>query len=140
MAHPKNFGSIKSYLDRKGIPDCVLYYYLSKKTENYRQLLRKSRARPRTRNQNNTQNNNNQNAASNNQVPSVVKPENNGVTTRQQREQKTEPQNVSSSNVPNQANSGNNNDGLINASSSPTIGMPMSQDDNAAHQSPLNAM
>lgn len=107
----------------------MLYYYLSKKTENYRQLLRKSRARPRTRNQN-TQNNNNTNNSANNQVQTVVKPENNGVTTRQQKEQKTEPQTVSSSVPCSQGNGNNASDGLLTTSASPTIVMPAINDEN----------
>ena len=47
LQHPKNFGMIAQYLERKTVSDCVQYYYMSKKTENYKQLLRKSRTRPR---------------------------------------------------------------------------------------------
>ncbi|KAG8223441.1 hypothetical protein J437_LFUL008521 [Ladona fulva] len=47
LQHPKNFGLVASYLERKSVCDCVQHYYLSKKTEGYRQLLRKSRQRAR---------------------------------------------------------------------------------------------
>ena len=42
LLHPKNFGQIAQFLERKTVSDCVQFYYLSKKTENYKQLLRKS--------------------------------------------------------------------------------------------------
>lgn len=48
LLHPKNFGQISSFLDRKSSPECVQYYYLSKKSENYKQLLRKQ-VKKRTR-------------------------------------------------------------------------------------------
>jgi nuclear receptor co-repressor 1 len=51
LLHPKNFGQIAQFLERKTVSDCVQYYYLSKKTENYKQLLRKSKMRRRGRNQ-----------------------------------------------------------------------------------------
>lgn len=48
LQHPKNFGAIAQSLEHKSVPDCVLHYYLTKKTENYKQLLRKSRQRTRS--------------------------------------------------------------------------------------------
>lgn len=42
---PKNFGQIAQFLDRKSVSDCVQYYYLSKKTENYKQLMRRVKGR-----------------------------------------------------------------------------------------------
>lgn len=81
LQHPKNFGVIASYLDRKSVPDCVQHYYLTKKTENYKRLLRRSRARTRA-SRNNPQKVNN---ASNNSVVDILTTT--GVTTRLQREQ-----------------------------------------------------
>lgn len=54
LQHPKNFGAIASAFDHKSVNDCVQHYYLTKKTENYKQLLRKSR---RTRSSRNNPNN-----------------------------------------------------------------------------------
>lgn len=48
LQHPKNFGTIAQSLEHKSVPDCVHHYYLTKKAENYKQLLRKSRQRTRS--------------------------------------------------------------------------------------------
>lgn len=81
LQHPKNFGVIASYLERKSVQDCVQHYYLTKKTENYKQLLRKSRQRTRS-SRNNPQKVNN---TANNSVVDILTTT--GVTTRLQREQ-----------------------------------------------------
>ncbi|XP_063926302.1 nuclear receptor corepressor 1 isoform X4 [Zophobas morio] len=80
LQHPKNFGVIASFIERKSVSDCVQYYYLSKKTENYKQLLRKSRQRTRS-SRNNTQK---VNSSANTSVVDILTT---GVTTRLQREQ-----------------------------------------------------
>ncbi|XP_022250100.1 nuclear receptor corepressor 1-like isoform X2 [Limulus polyphemus] len=49
LQHLKNFVFIASHLERKDVADCVQYYYLTKKSENYKQLIRKQSARKRTR-------------------------------------------------------------------------------------------
>ena len=54
LQHPKNFGAIASSFDSKNVADCVHHYYLTKKAENYKQLLRKSK---RTRSSRNNPNN-----------------------------------------------------------------------------------
>ncbi|KAJ8275776.1 hypothetical protein COCON_G00075280 [Conger conger] len=50
VQHPKNFGLIASHLERKCVSDCVLYYYLTKKNQNYKTLVRRY-GRRRGRNQ-----------------------------------------------------------------------------------------
>ncbi len=47
IGNPKNFGQIAQFLERKTVADCVQYYYLSKKTENYKQLMRRVKVRRR---------------------------------------------------------------------------------------------
>ncbi|XP_075342486.1 nuclear receptor corepressor 1 isoform X3 [Odontesthes bonariensis] len=51
IQHPKNFGLIASYLERKSVSDCVLFYYLTKKNQNYKTLVRRNYGRRRGRNQ-----------------------------------------------------------------------------------------
>jgi hypothetical protein len=50
---PKNFGYISSFLENKTTEQCVQFYYMTKKTENYKNLLRKqSQANKRKAKQN----------------------------------------------------------------------------------------
>ncbi|XP_035383227.1 nuclear receptor corepressor 1 isoform X4 [Electrophorus electricus] len=51
VQHPKNFGLIASYLERKCVADCVLYYYLTKKSQNFKTLVRRNYGSRRRRNQ-----------------------------------------------------------------------------------------
>ncbi|CAD5111166.1 DgyrCDS502 [Dimorphilus gyrociliatus] len=47
VQHPKNFVIISQFLENKTVSECIHYYYMSKKTENYKQLVRKHQARQR---------------------------------------------------------------------------------------------
>ncbi|XP_063982207.1 nuclear receptor corepressor 2 isoform X2 [Diachasmimorpha longicaudata] len=96
LQHPKNFGAIAQNLEHKSVPDCVHHYYLTKKAENYKQLLRKSRQRTRS-----SRNNPNNKVNNSNSSIGPIDILTTGVTTRLQREQqqKTQenPQNNSTS-------------------------------------------
>uniref|UniRef100_A0A3B3U7X8 Nuclear receptor corepressor 2 n=1 Tax=Poecilia latipinna TaxID=48699 RepID=A0A3B3U7X8_9TELE len=48
IQHPKNFGLIASFLERKTVAECVLFYYLTKKNENYKNIVRRNRRRGRS--------------------------------------------------------------------------------------------
>ncbi|XP_029169964.1 uncharacterized protein LOC114939718 isoform X3 [Nylanderia fulva] len=82
LQHPKNYGVIAQSLEHKGVQDCVHHYYLTKKTENYKQLLRKSRQRTRS-SRNNPNNKVNNTSSSIGSIDILTT----GVTTRLQREQ-----------------------------------------------------
>ena len=51
---PKNFGFISSFLENKSTEQCVQFYYMTKKTENYKNLLRKQTQANRRRAKQNT--------------------------------------------------------------------------------------
>ncbi|CAG5077237.1 Similar to ncor1: Nuclear receptor corepressor 1 (Xenopus tropicalis), partial [Cotesia congregata] len=95
LQHPKNFGAIAQSLEHKSVADCVHHYYLTKKAENYKQLLRKSRQRTRS-----SRNNPNNKVNNSNSSIGAIDILTTGVTTRLQREQqqKTQenPQNAAS--------------------------------------------
>ncbi|XP_041083927.1 nuclear receptor corepressor 2-like isoform X2 [Polyodon spathula] len=42
IQHPKNFSLIASFLERKTVADCVLFYYITKKNENYKNIVRRN--------------------------------------------------------------------------------------------------
>ncbi|KAM3724317.1 Nuclear receptor corepressor [Dirofilaria immitis] len=46
VTYGKNFAAIAEFLDRKSVKDCVLYYYLTKKRQNYKLLMGKKRKKP----------------------------------------------------------------------------------------------
>uniref|UniRef100_A0A673K8U7 Nuclear receptor corepressor 2-like n=1 Tax=Sinocyclocheilus rhinocerous TaxID=307959 RepID=A0A673K8U7_9TELE len=57
IQHPKNFALIASFLERKTVAECVLFYYLTKKNENYKNIVRRSyRRRGRSQQQVNRNN------------------------------------------------------------------------------------
>jgi hypothetical protein len=45
----KNFSNIAQVLEKKSTCECVQYYYLTKKSENYKQMCKRPRARPRSK-------------------------------------------------------------------------------------------
>ncbi|KYM98300.1 Nuclear receptor corepressor 1 [Cyphomyrmex costatus] len=87
LQHPKNYGVIAQSLEHKSVPDCVHHYYLTKKAENYKQLLRKSRQRTRS-SRNNPNNKVNNTSSSIGPIDILTT----GVTTRLQREQQQKTQ------------------------------------------------
>ncbi|XP_055339526.1 uncharacterized protein LOC129589067 [Paramacrobiotus metropolitanus] len=44
LQRPKDFGYISSFLKRKSTQDCIQYYYLPKRKENYKQMVKKQKA------------------------------------------------------------------------------------------------
>ncbi|XP_048583082.1 uncharacterized protein LOC116603357 isoform X3 [Nematostella vectensis] len=49
IEHPKDFELIAAFLENKSVSECILFYYQSKKKENYKQLARKQTLKRRRR-------------------------------------------------------------------------------------------
>ncbi|XP_059091907.1 nuclear receptor corepressor 2-like isoform X2 [Tigriopus californicus] len=94
---PKNFGQIAQFLERKTVSDCVQYYYLSKKTENYKQLMRRVKVR---RGNKRGQHPNNADTLNNTAVGVVTRHRNQRDNNLQQQEQSNNKENNSNRSTP----------------------------------------
>ncbi|XP_023245683.1 histone-lysine N-methyltransferase 2D isoform X2 [Copidosoma floridanum] len=112
LQHPKNFGAIAQSFDHKSVSDCVHHYYLTKKAENYKQLLRKSRRTRSTRNNPNNKVNNSNSAIGPMDCLTT------GVTTRLQREQQQKTQENPQTSSSASASSSNSSNSVVSTTTS----------------------